>query len=88
MADESIPKAGFIVMNTGGGDIYAGHDRESVLAAMREDDPEIEEGDVFEVDPNGHMQEVDDDEHPTGRTVSFFDEYEPSLGAYMIATEN
>lgn len=38
-----------VFYDTGGGDIYGGPDRESVLKAMREDYSYIDEEDIFEV---------------------------------------
>lgn len=79
-----------VFYDTGGGDIYGGPDKESVLKAMREDispDDFIEE-DVFEVPGTKKMRASNENDEPTGDLITLDEEYTESMGSYCVASEN
>lgn len=79
-----------VFYDTGGGDIYGGPDKESVLSAMRADiapDDFVEE-DVFEVPGTQKMRASDENEDPTDELISLEDEYTESMGSYCVASTN
>jgi len=77
-----------VFYDTGGGDIYAGPTKEAVIAAMKADSSEIDEQEIFEVSGKTKMAATDENECPTGESVTLEDEYTEGLGAYCICTEN
>lgn len=77
-----------VFYDTGGGDIYGGPDKESILAAMHEDNEDIEDDDVFEVPGTQKMQASNEEDEPTGELVTLEEEYDEALGAYCVASEN
>lgn len=79
-----------VFYDTGGGDIYGGPDKESILKAMREDiapDDFVEE-DVFEVPGTQKMRVTDENEEPTEQLITLAEEYTEALGSYCVASEN
>jgi len=79
-----------VFFDTGGGDIYAGPDKESVIAAIVSDigDDEFKEiaEDVFEVSGSIKMRVSEGVTPPELSTLE--EEYDAALGSYCIASEN
>ena len=81
-----------VFFDTGGGDIYGGPTRESVLAAIREDIgdeyfAEIEEG-ICEVPGTMKMRASDENNEPTDELTTLEAEYNEAIGSYCVSTEN
>ncbi len=77
-----------VFYNTGGGDIYAGPDREAVLKEMRFDCGDIDETEIFEVSGDTKMSVEDEEGRPSGELSTLAEEYEEQLGSYCIASDN
>lgn len=78
-----------VFYKTGDGDIYGGPDKESVIAAMREDaGKDFDVNLIEEVPEDTKVGEIDENEEPTGTTISIADEYQASMGSYCVATAN
>lgn len=79
-----------VFYDTGGGDIYAGPDRESIIKAMREDigDDDFDEALIEEVSGDTKMNATDENEQPTGDLISLEDEYGDDALAYCICSNN
>jgi hypothetical protein len=81
-----------VFYDTGGGDIYAGPDRESVLAAIREDIGDDEfvriEDEIREVSGKTLMTVSDENDEPTEETTTLEEEYGDDTKAYCIASSN
>ena len=77
-----------VFYNTGGGDIYGGPDRDSVVAAMLADWSDIDVKEVTEVLGSTKVG-IENEDGSRSRTFSTLaEEYDPALGSYCISTEN
>lgn len=79
-----------VFYDTGGGDIYGGPDKESIIEAIRADigDDDFDEDDLFEVSGTQEMRASNENEEATDELVTLEEEYDESLGAYCVASEN
>lgn len=77
-----------VFMDTGGGDVYAGPTKEAVLAEMLKDSPDLDIKEAFEVPGSTKMRVADENDAPTDELVALDDEYNESLGTYLISSEN
>lgn len=77
-----------VFFDTGGGDIYGGPTTEAVIAAMLSDEPSLDLTKIEEVSGDTQMVETDENEEPTGDTISLEDEYDETLGSYIVASNN
>lgn len=78
-----------VFYNTGGGDIYAGPTRDAVIVEMKQDmGDDFKEEDMFEVPGTTKIRVVDENEEPTNELSTLAEEYDESLGAYCISSEN
>jgi hypothetical protein len=77
-----------VFFDTGGGDIYGGPTKESVIEAMLDDSDDVDLEDVFEVLGTTKMFGTDENGDLNEDLTTLEEEYVEGLGSYCIASEN